>query len=137
MVQRMWTAQGSRVARGRLQAFASASDAESAASALHRFAKRLKAAAPSKRAPSAALLEAALTSLDAMSSQQLASTAWSVAILRETDVPLLAAISTAAVRQMAEFGPRELSNTAWAIATLQYRDGTLTEEIAIAATTRR
>jgi len=66
----------------------------------------------------------------------LSTTAWSLASLSLSHMPLMEAITQRSLRQLREFSPQSLANTAWALAIWGFNDDPLIGAIAEAASLR-
>lgn len=115
-------------------------DSVNLVTALHRLARSL---GPKRSAPAEPtlqkLVERARAALPEFGAQALANIAWSSAVLRLRDGPLLDAIAQRAIGIYDSHAPmqvQELANTAWAFATLRAAHGGLLVALSAAATGR-
>lgn len=76
-----------------------------------------------------ALSAASSATLEHVSAQDLATTAWSFSKLSFDNVPLWASIASAALRLMTEFRSSDLANLAWSFPSLSFLDDALLEAI--------
>jgi len=63
-------------------------------------------------------------------SQELVTTAWSMATILVSNVPFLASIAAEARPRIQEFAPIDLTNLAWAFSTLEVANAPLLKAIA-------